>query len=157
MPIDLIEPTSEIDLILAEVESSAAEFFKYGEHEGECTNTYRKSLYPSVPLCKKHIETASKRKQRFDNGLAQFKLLRSMSSLVTDNKALEASITELEAATESLLSYGEHEGDCTNKAQKALFPDIPKCTKCLDIAKKRRGRLEVALEQVKVLRSIALE
>ena len=162
MPFDLVTPTSGIDLILAELEAAACDFFRYGEHEkeGECTNAAQKAMFPAylaIPPCKKHVEAAEKRKKRFDNSVSQFKLLRSMSSLVTDSKALETSMTELEAATSSLLLFGEHDGDCTNKAQKALFPDMPKCYKCTQVAKKRKERLEVALEQVKVLRSLALE
>ena len=160
MPIDLVEPTSGVDLILSELESAASEFCLYGKHDGECSNATQKAMFPAflaIPPCKKHVESADKRKKRFDYSVSQFKLLRSMSSLVTDSQALEASMTEIEAATAGLLLFGEHDGDCTNKAQKALFPDMPKCYKCTQIAKKRKGRLEVALEQVKVLKSLALE
>jgi hypothetical protein len=64
--------------LLAELENAATDLFKWGNHEGDCTNANQMKLVPKVAPCTKHAEMLKKREKRFKEALQNFKLLRDV-------------------------------------------------------------------------------
>ena len=77
--------------------------------------------------------------------------------LDSDDVMIDSIFKELENATDGMLHLGQHDGDCTNVAQKALFESldrVPPCTKCLSAIRKRVEKLSVVGMQVKLLKDM---
>lgn len=63
-------------------------------------------------------------------------------------------LADLERTSEDLMRAGEHDGPCTNGAQRALLPKVPPCKKHLDAYEQRKKNFKEALDQVKLLRDV---
>lgn len=82
-----------------------------------------------------------------------------MSTILdSDDIMVDSIFKELESSTDGMMLLGQHDGDCTNVAQKALFESldkVPPCRKCLNAIKKRVEKLAVVGSQVKLLKDMS--